>query len=236
MSEQIYNCTTTSTIPVDCINPIRYFLEEAKRLSETSNNQISLFEAINRLLDNGLVVNNCGICCPDCSVLEYFLGSIETYLIKYIEQTLAAYSFFKISEIYKCCVNVSAIVEEWLKYHEVFTLNLEFPDVPPTCCNNFTKCIDDLFKYQTNQDCRFVDSIDFQRILDKGIVEQNSINGESQICFIFNILKEFTDCGCFDSIFQIIIDKGLVISCNNNRLFIGSAETYTNYIVSLIPA
>jgi hypothetical protein len=235
MSEQYYNCTTTSTIPVHCVNPIQYFLEEAKKLSDDSDNQISLFEAINGLLDRGMVVSDCKMCCPDCTSLEYYLGSIETYL-KYLE--LVPNNNDVASQLYyNCCVNVSSSIEEWLKYWEVLEGVWNFPTTFPTCCNGFSECVNEIFKYRSSQDCGYFESHYYDLLIDKGIVEQNSINGESQLCVLFNFLKEYTECGCFSDILNVIIDKGLMIYCNFNlnHVFIGSAEAYLDYRQSLIP-
>ena len=94
-----------------------------------------------------------------------------------------------------------------------------------------------MIKYFSEKECYFLErgpnydpSDLIYYLLDIGIIEQNSIGGVSQLCTIFNTLKEYTDCGCFSYIILRLLDKGLVVSCEDNGdLVIGSVETYLKY-------
>ncbi len=221
-------CTTTTTIP--CINPIDQLFEIATQVSEV--NGITKLEGLVEVLDNGFVLNSCGTCCPDC---RYIFASKETYEI-FIE------AIFGISPPLEanlssdsdtvCCINL---------YGSYFaTLSSPASDFYKTnCCNNFTECADSIFDYFVQNNCEVESDLGifsllnlYTALLDIGIVEQGSINSETQVCRIFENMKDYFGLQCFVEEFITILGKGIVIDCTGGRMFISSVETFLKYIES----
>lgn len=82
----IANCKNCVDIKVSivCENPFYKIFVEALQTSKTSSSQnpLTFSEAVDRILDKGVVSYNCKLCCPDCQ--DYVFASVETFL-KYAE-------------------------------------------------------------------------------------------------------------------------------------------------------
>lgn len=133
---------------------------------------------------------------------------------------------------------VLASVETYLKYWEGLALaNQLVNPVGETCCSSFQDAIestfDDCFQ-QPNTLCTDI-------ILDKGIVEQGLINGQSQLQnlldWIISIMPLVGTSSTACEILDRIIDKGIVIFCepDTDRLIIASVETYLKYNEAVVP-
>lgn len=198
------SCTVpTTTLPfpcTQCVHPFVYLFEKAAEALASPHNRATFAEALDRLLDKGIVITNCGLCCPDCGNV-YSLASVETQL-KLLEaigltQSAAVPALpgqfgansptFGSKATAPCCSNVYASVETWLKYAEAMglTQSAAVPALPnlygaafdgeqiKTCCNGFSGCVDDLVCWAQSDSVRGDAVID--RILDKGIAEFSGI-------------------------------------------------------------
>lgn len=93
------------------------------------------------------------------------------------------------------------------------------------CCSN--TCLDRLRE--------IVGSIGFDQLRDKGIVEYSTIPGTGG--FLCDFLNFAETNGIFNGlsiediteIFDRILDKGIVVGCNENAHIIASVETYLKY-------
>jgi hypothetical protein len=209
--------TTTSTTTVaPCFSPIEYLLKEAQRLSESSNNTISLYDAFVSLSSKGLVLDNCNSCFCGCN---YFLGSVDLYNYYYNDNDYVG--------VPSCCVNVFGSVETYIKY-------LEEQPVPPTppnpvtvyrrCCNGFNDCFDEFYKRLLKDGCDLNKFPILDNLLDLGLVEQMPPGYDSQICLLIDTLDEITNCGCYSDILLYIIANGLHIVCDETT---GTVSIYT---------
>jgi hypothetical protein len=201
-------------------------------------------EIIDRYLDKGIITSNetFAICCPDCiqnmnsyNVGIYVLASVETFLvwadkIPCVEQAAVALSDTTEQPLgavddsgnrCKCCTHIYASVETESKFYEEYGERDATNTLPP-CSNNFSQCVNDIIStFNSEQQDRF---------LDKGIVEYGSISGSSQLCKI----NEYLDLVIFSGIsngtkaemLDRILDKGIVLSCHNDEVFIMAVETW----------
>lgn len=130
--------TTTKSGPcTQCKHPFFYLFELVKEALNHPNNRTSFAEALDRILDKGIITTNCDICCPDCEGV-YSLASVETQL-KLLEAlgltaSAAVPALPPIGAVEKtfggsipdngepCCSNVHASVETWLKYADAMGL------------------------------------------------------------------------------------------------------------------
>jgi hypothetical protein len=184
-------------------------------MSSSLNSSIS--EILDIILDKGEVISNnpsTDICCPGCQPYEtYVISSVETFL-KFGEATGGD----------PCCVRIRASVETYLKFNEA-----GFLSSPPDCNPNFDECLDELLSSSTGEE--------IDRILDKGVVEYNTLSGDTEICRLgefFNIAEYYSN---FDGgssstkaeIIDRILDKGIVIGCSGSEIIIASVETYLKW-------
>lgn len=79
-STESLSCQITTTQQVCEIDPIVHLFEQMVAAADNlpfSDNTYSY--ALGRLLDKGIIEDNCKYCCPDCGNL-YTVGSVETFL------------------------------------------------------------------------------------------------------------------------------------------------------------
>lgn len=253
------NCTTTTTgnCTPNCVHPFRYLFELAYQGVKGPNPKYTFAEALERLLDKGIVFNNCNLCCPNCEVV-YSLSSAETMLklfealgmlpppfINQPPQSLPAANYYQGEP---CCSNIYASVETYNIYADALVPSTN--DEVVACCNGFNECIDELICWVTQDVYKPLDKI--TRILDKGVVEYSGIgNGcgdtSSQLCYFLDLLKEYLSKLGEDlpthnrgTVIDRIFDRGITISCNrdSNEIVIGSTETWLKYAeaVGLLPS
>lgn len=171
-------------------------------------------EIFDRLLDKGIILPpSTEICCPACN--PYVLAAVETFM-KLVEAW----------ESLPCCYNVSASVETYLKLYEMI------PD--QEVCEDDNTFIDCLAELQN-----ILSVEDFDRLLDKGIVEMGHIgadgSGGSNICILVNFIQSAFNLqppGYVSSLGEIIdriLDKGVVIQCIPEGFIMASVETYLKW-------
>lgn len=77
---QSLSCEITTTQQTNCVDPILYILEQMVAGADNlpfSQNTYAF--ALTRLLDKGIVEDNCDFCCPDCGNI-YVVAGIEEFL------------------------------------------------------------------------------------------------------------------------------------------------------------
>jgi len=76
----------------------------------------------------------------------------------------------------------------------------------------------------------FVGAANYDILRDKGLLEYGTIYGGSFFCKIL-VFKDDVNMSISDfmSLLDRILDKGLVISCDNNLTTLSSMETYLKY-------
>lgn len=243
------NCTTTTTgnCTPNCVHPFRYLFELIYQGVKGPNPKYTFSEGLDRILDKGVVFNNCNLCCPSCEAI-YSLSSAETMLklfeaINYAggggvvpatPQPLSAQNFY---EGEPCCFNIYASVETYNKVAIAIYPSIELI----SCCNGFSECVDEVICWITEGVYGPTDKID--RILDLGLSEFSGIgngcdNDSSQLCYLLDLLKEYLSKLGQDKptytrllILEQIINKGITISCNKDtgEIVIASTETWLKY-------
>lgn len=151
-----------------------------------------------------------------------------------------------------CCSNVYASTETYLKYAEAMgitqsaavealplsaNVQIDQAEYVTPCCNNFDECMDELICWATERASNAATVIDI--IQDKGVVEygqiQNNCTGavSSSICKLVDLFVRYNNIKINISrleLIEIILDKGLVISCDSNgEIHIASVETWLKY-------
>lgn len=195
-----------------CIDPFTYIWNDA--VNQTLlDPTLSLAEYFDIILDKGLVLSSASnICCPDCTTSPiYSLSSTETFL------KLADYLNWLYESDLTCCINIQASVETYLKYNEAWQVE-QYP-----CCNNdFESCLN-----------KFSTIASLNRILDKGVVETNTYNGNTLLCIIYELFvntpEDLFQGSSIAEIFDRILDKGLVAYCCDCNVIIASVETFLKW-------
>lgn len=176
-------------------------------------------EALDRFLDKGIFLpESSEICCPTCG--PYVLASVETFL-KFAE----AEDCTSGQGICNCCARVYASVETYLKYAEAVG-----NDGIADCQNNetFIDCLEEIQSTYTEEE--------IDRLLDKGLVEYGSLGtpASTQLCLLNTfVLSSFNlqtvNPSSRPEILDRILDKGIVIDCNDGETVIAGIETYLKY-------
>lgn len=190
--------------PKECINPMKFFIDYAANC-----------ENIESLLTNGLILPNCDFCCPDCE--PYILASNEGFVdyVKLIEAV----------GVNLCCFNY-ATGDMGYDYLSTSLVDLLPPrqyykdySVGVGCENdNFIECLPE-----------FESVVDFETIMDNGLVEHSTLNNDTALCVLADSLSSY------DSVFntnlmELIQTYGLVISCKNGNIRFTGIETYVNLL------
>jgi hypothetical protein len=206
--------TTSSTTTVQvcsCQHPLDYLFEKAipdlQYKGYYGGSTSTIAEIIDRILDKGMVLTNCNLCCSTCDG-RGVLASVETYL-KYAEavgltQSAAVPALppsgaveVNNSDDYRCCTNVRASVETYLKYAEAvgLTQSAAVPALPSGTNDGNTNIADNFTGPDGIRGCcngfsecvqELIDLFEYttgnytgiDRLLDKGVVE----DGEWESC------------------------------------------------------
>lgn len=97
-------------------------------------------------------------------------------------------------------------------------------DLTPDCNNGFDECFQELGNI-----------VNLDRLLDKGLIEEGTILGDTKLCTLVNFFKnndfnlDQPNSSTLDEIMDRILDKGIIIDCNQGTLTISSVETYLKY-------
>jgi len=198
-----------------CDSPFDYIAEQALTYVVEDPADISLVEFLNE----GTILSNCNLCCPKCDFSEgqlYVLSSVETFL--------KLYNNFSKPFSETCCLNIKANTDTYLKIKETFR---EFDY--NACCNNFNEYVDEL----TNlTDCP-------NGIVSQGIIEYGSMtsNQESQVQNIALMIQAVYPTATpteFCEYITRLLEIGLVVYCDENGVFIGSIESFSKYLESIL--
>ena len=205
---------STPVIPVieGCIDPFTYAWNAAYNQYELDSSS-SIAEYFDRILDKGLVLTNAtNVCCPDCTKSPiYSLASSETFL------KLAEALNWLYETNLTCCINTQMGIESQLKYDTVWEV-----EKYPCCNNNFEFCLS-----------QFSTILNLDTVLDKGVVEVNSYDGNTLLCKIYDLFINTPEDAFFNSslseVFDRIMDKGIVAYCCGCTTVIASVETFLKW-------
>lgn len=77
---------------------------------------------------------------------------------------------------------------------------------------------------------QFVGAVNFLTLLDKGIIEESTVNGTGIICELLAFVDD-NNISVSDtmSIISVLLDKGFVANCGGGTTIIASIETYLKY-------
>lgn len=198
------------------------------------------FEEVTYSLDRGeFILNNEYFTFPNDTL--YVLSSIETYLKFQEGQVLINPTLIESKKI-----NVSSSVETFLKFWEATNGNVSYNYNSKTGFQEqFLKLINDPAYFDETNLQNKAELID--RILDKGIVEFGEIGEGSKIVYT-EILKKtiltveqarlrmqngnLDNTTLLRELFDIIIDKGIVVRTYKTNLIISSVEKYLQFLES----
>jgi hypothetical protein len=206
---------TTPVVPIveGCKDPFTYVWNIAynQYLLDSSSSMAEYFDII---LDKGLVLTDAtDVCCPDCTKSPiYSLSSMETFA----KLAQALKWFNELNKI--CCINTQMGVEVQLQYNKFWE-----GKQPPCCNNDFESCLN-----------KFSTILSLERLLDKGVIETNTYNGNTLLCKIYDLFINTPEDAFFNSsfseAFDRIMDKGLVAYCCGCTIVIASVETFLKWI------
>lgn len=209
-------CPEVPIVPAGCADPLTYFLKTVLDYSIANNKNFDT--AATDFLEAGMIIPKADvICCPDClSAPFYSLTTVNTFV------TLAQAMHWNSSApnvIDYCCINVDAFLETY----GYFTNTMLSGGPLPNCCNNgFTDCLK-----QINSE------VNYLTILNLGVAEVNTLNGESGVCKLYEFLIANSDLITYSStITNFITDfltTGFVTYCCGCNVFFGSKSNFVSY-------
>jgi hypothetical protein len=210
-----FTTLTVPPIPIPpCVNPVQYILDIAINGSP-STDYADILATIESTLTNGIILTECDLCCPDCNGQApqdsdpYVLGNTLNFIdiITYLGE----------GQTWACCLNVEASLIAYSTFNEAIgdiTFN--------TCCNEFGPCANNISDAVEN----------YSDILTDGIVEYNSLNGDTALCTLLDTLQaiapSLTPLELQDLIIAIL-GLGIVVDCQNGKIMISSIPTYITY-------
>jgi hypothetical protein len=205
----------TLTVPVPvCTSPVQYILDIAINAAPT-NTYVDILASITSTLNNGVILTECDLCCPDCNGTApqdsdpYVLGNTLNFLdiITYLGQ----------GQHWPCCLNVEASLIAYSAFNESIG-DITFK----TCCNEFGPCVNNVS-----------DAVaDFSTILADGILEYNSLNEDTSVCILLDTLQAIAPSLTplqLQNLIIAILDLGIVVDCQNGQIMISSIPTYITY-------
>lgn len=191
----------------------------------------SSFSVLNSVLDNGYYGSRFGICCPDCEYDEnkslHFLGNVDRFLV--INESVPCTTT-------GCCFNLYTIVGTYLQFAEAvgneFLDSLEIETINDyflAVTSGETACLDNNFYSCITQISGLCD--DFSVFVDSGIVELNTLSGQSAICTLKDyIIDNSLSTSDAQELLQIFFGtKGMVTFCVEDNISISSVETFGQY-------
>ena len=186
------------------------------------------------ILQNGLLVTTCDLCCPDCTETNrYVLSSVETYATYYS----AVYSETCLPP---CCIEIDASLEIYtggaaaakaigevgvMASTSLFQIFQTIP--PPTnCCGTkFSEC---------SQRIKTILGSDASLIYNTlGIVEESTFNDVTTLCLFADFLESlpsaWTTLNMVDFL-TVFLEAGLVIDCRPEGTIITNIISYIEYL------
>lgn len=199
--------------PSACTSPINYLFDYMSEY-ESSEPKVYL-EILQLTLINGLIFDNSNgeYCCPDnCTGNNFYYISDYDRFGDYYQ----SYFSTEVIDITNCCLNHILTSESYLKYQDLTDLGYQFQ--PVTCCNSFEPCTE-----------KFSHVISTKNPLT--VIELSTINGFSPWCDIIDRITglPYNDYDQIDILYGLL-GVSLVIGCEGDNMFIGSTETYVNWL------
>jgi hypothetical protein len=202
--------STTTTTTIACKNDFFELITES--LSNPQNSTQLVVDNISTIIDKGLVKTNCGSCCPACGDF-YVLANEETYL--------EWASFVGENIVLDCCTNTA----EYIDGNENFI-------VTNNCNNNFTTCIQNL-QTQLNLGPGIAGLVPD----GQSIIEYSKLTGSGSIlCGLIALLQTspLYNPNLLYDVIKVLLDKGIVIYCNESTTVVASVETFLKYYEAII--
>jgi hypothetical protein len=222
----IYYFTTFKFL---CTNPITYILEAIESQAGGLTDPITYLEVATSFLQNGLLLTNCDLCCPDCTETNrYVLASAEAFANYYV-------SVYSETCLPPCCIEIDSSLGVYTgglaKAVEpqastgLFQIFQTIPS-PTNCCGtNFSEC---------SQRIRTILGPDVNDIYNKfGIVEESTINGSTTLCLFADFLESLPSSWTTSEMavfLNVFLELGLVIDCRPEGTLITNAASYVSYL------
>lgn len=94
------------------------------------------------------------------------------------------------------------------------------------CC--YERCITELYDYLGSAE-------NIERILETGIAEYSTIQGQSFVCLLLDFATENELSGNdLTELLELILDTGIVVSCIDGKTVVGSVETWVKWAESAL--
>ena len=218
---------TFTTFKFLCTNPISYILDNIVSESEDLTDPITVIEVATSFLQNGLLLTNCDLCCPDCTETHrYVLASVEAYAYYYT-------SVYSETCLPPCCIEIDATLNAYTsglvnRQQENTSLIEIFQTIPPptNCCGtNFKECSERI------RTILGPNANDIYNIL--GIVEESTINGSTTLCILADFLESLPVVWTTVTkaeFLAAILELGLVIDCRPEGTIIATIQNYVSYL------
>lgn len=196
-----------------CVDPFTYTWNLAVAKAIQDGTPVDL--ALAKILEQGLVIpTGSNICCPTCSAAPFYsLSNTDTFLVV---ATVLGWTNGATPAINYCCINYEMGVQTYGKF--IGLLN-------PTCCsNNFSSCL-----------AQLAEIIDLSIIQASGIVETNTLNGETLLCKLaelYNTIPSATYLTDDDAttMFTTFLQSGFFAYCCGCNIVIGNSAAFTKYL------
>ena len=226
------SCITTTTAPIDysCKNPYYYLLYEVVGLSAPGigSRKSTIAEVLDRVLDKGIFIQGeCEMCCPDCNNI-HIIASVETANKILFGKNVNNFGNGLVCEEIDTNRNCGQSPAKFEGVVGCGTIS---------CCNGFKEgfdkmmCLAELTTAVNGFGSSAAEVLD--RILDKGVVEYGTIQGQSQLENLVKWVSEanyWTEIApsSYAEVFDRILDKGIVIWCDpeTSGFGISSVETF----------
>lgn len=209
----------------DCINPFQYFIDFVDY--ELSQDPTKTFADI--LNFSNVFQYNPKLCCPSCG----FQYNDQPYVLSGNFDESDPRSFFALyndpnNEPLPCCINTSITLDIHNLIKEQIggdSSDLDF------CCTptNFNTSLNNLRDFLNSEEFNNY-LINYDSSALTGIIEWNTINGDTLMNSIFEVLSNKPSEIALEYMFDIL-NNGLVIACLEDGVVITSIETYvTNFV------
>lgn len=206
---------TTLTVPVPvCTNPVQYILDIAINAAPT-NTYVDILASITSTLNNGVLLTECDLCCPDCN--GQAPQDSDPYVLGNTLNFLDIITYLGPGQTWACCLNIEASLIAYSAFNEsIKTIKFN------TCCNEFGPCVNNVSDAV----------VDFSTILTDGILEYNSLNEDTSVCILLDTLQAIAPSLTplqLQNLIIAILALGIVVDCTNGKIMISSIPTYILY-------
>jgi len=209
-----------------CINPVVNYIEQIIAISE--NQSISISQAF--FENSFLPITASGICelgCEDLYIIAPFRLLNGNNPLQYLKEE-CGYIFEG-----TCCLNYE--LQSFQDYNVINNINIMFDTKELlTCCNSFNKCTGDFYELITAE--YWVNPDMGETYFENGIVEYNTLNGDSGICDLLTFLKTLPTSTITFDVLQDVIDQFMAVGflvyydVGTTTLYAGSIDGLCNFI------